>query len=199
MSNIVYTSTYSEPPFDIDEAARYAGIRKLLEEDRKRLEDCFSECHDILSYKVCHASFGISTQGDVIDLGFTTVRSADLARRLSDSESVIVFCATVGAMLDRLIAKYSRLSPSRALLLQAIGTERIEAVCELFVRDISERLTATGKSLCQRFSPGYGDLPLELQTEIFKALEPNKKIGITLGGSLLMSPTKSVSAIIGVR
>ena len=48
------------------------------------------------------------------------------------------------------------------------------------------------------FSPGYGDLPLDLQREIFAALDCPKRIGVSLNESLLMSPSKSVSAIIGL-
>ena len=49
-----------------------------------------------------------------------------------------------------------------------------------------------------RFSPGYGDLPIEIQKDIFRALDCPRRIGLTLNENLLMSPTKSVSAIIGI-
>ena len=48
-----------------------------------------------------------------------------------------------------------------------------------------------------RFSPGYGDLSLEVQKEIFSLLDCPRKIGVSLGDSLLMTPSKSVTAIIG--
>jgi cobalamin-dependent methionine synthase I len=60
------------------------------------------------------------------------------------------------------------------------------------------RQEAMGSSLTQRFSAGYGDLPLELQRDIFGALDCQRKIGVTLNESLLMSPSKSVSAIVGI-
>ena len=49
-----------------------------------------------------------------------------------------------------------------------------------------------------RFSPGYGDLPLELQKDVFRVLDCPRKIGLSLNESLLMSPSKSVTAIIGI-
>ena len=49
-----------------------------------------------------------------------------------------------------------------------------------------------------RFSPGYGDLSLEMQRDIFRVLDCPRKIGLTLNESLLMSPSKSVTAIIGI-
>jgi len=52
--------------------------------------------------------------------------------------------------------------------------------------------------LTSRFSPGYRDLPLTLQREIFTLLEPSRRIGLSLNASLLMSPSKSVTAIVGI-
>ena len=50
-----------------------------------------------------------------------------------------------------------------------------------------------------RFSPGYGDLPLDVQRPLFAALDVPRKIGVSLTDSLLMAPSKSVSAIIGIH
>jgi 5-methyltetrahydrofolate--homocysteine methyltransferase len=56
-----------------------------------------------------------------------------------------------------------------------------------------------GESLRPRFSAGYGDLPLEYQKKIFDLLDPHTQIGLTLNDSYLMSPSKSVTALIGVE
>ena len=53
--------------------------------------------------------------------------------------------------------------------------------------------------LVSRYSPGYGDLPLETQTAVFKALDCERTIGVTLTESLLMRPSKSVTAVIGMK
>ena len=107
----------------------------------------------------------------------------------------ILFAATVGVEIDRLIGKYGRLSPTKALLFQAIGAERIEALCDAFCADIKKEYN-TG--LEPRFSPGYGDLPLSAQKNIFAVLDPERRIGLTLNSSLLMSPSKSVTAFVGL-
>jgi cobalamin-dependent methionine synthase I len=96
--------------------------------------------------------------------------------------------------MDRLIAKYSSISPAKALMMQAIGTERIESLCNTFCRDV-----AANRMITSRVSPGYGDIPMEMQRDIFVLLDCSKRIGITLSESLLMSPTKSVTAIFGVK
>ena len=98
-----------------------------------------------------------------------------------------------------MIFKYSVLSPSTALLLEALGNERIEALCDVFNEDIRQLKLLRGESLRPRFSAGYGDLPLEYQKKIFDILDPPLSIGLTLNNSYLMSPSKSVTALIGVE
>ncbi|MBQ5601557.1 MAG: Vitamin B12 dependent methionine synthase activation subunit, partial [Clostridia bacterium] len=71
----------------------------------------------------------------------------------------------------------------------------IEALCDAFCADIKKEYN-TG--LEPRFSPGYGDLPLSAQKNIFAVLDPERRIGLTLNSSLLMSPSKSVTAFVGL-
>ena len=104
----------------------------------------------------------------------------------------------MGLGIDRLINKYGRITPSRAVCLQAIGAERIEALCDEFCKDIAQKYAESCRKLRPRFSPGYGDLPLSLQRDILNLLSSEKRIGLTLNESLLMSPTKSVTAIVGI-
>ena len=132
-------------------------------------------------------------------MGFARTDSASLRRHLAGCDRAVLFAATVGLEMDRLIARFSAVSPARALMLQAVGTERIEALCDLFCVDISRRLARDGLHSRPRFSPGYGDLPIEMQRDIFRVLDCPANIGLTLNESLLMSPSKSVTAIIGVR
>ena len=84
-------------------------------------------------------------------------------------------------------------------MLQALGSERVESLCNAFNKDIATKMSLENKTLAPRFSPGYGDLPLSLQTDIFKALNCTSKIGINLNSNLFMTPSKSVTAIIGIR
>ena len=65
----------------------------------------------------------------------------------------------------------------------------------MFCRDAEREY---GK-VTRRFSPGYGDLSLDLQKTVFELLNPEKHIGITLTDGMLMTPMKSVSAFIGIK
>ena len=195
MKTTVYIKTYNAPEIDKKEVLRYAGAKGGDREILALLDRLIKESESSLSYKVCYSRFPISVLGDSIDLGFAKASSHSLALCLKDCCEVIVFCATVGVELDRLIRRYSLTSPSAATMLQAFGSERVEALCDAFCDDMAKE---TGKELRPRFSPGYGDLPLELQKDIFTCLEPSK-IGVALSENLFMTPSKSVTAIIGIK
>lgn len=190
----VFTKIYDEPPVSEREILRYAGVRSEGCDLNGLLNSALDEARPVLSYKVAYSEVMISVSGDEVDFGFFRVRSKKLSKNLAGCRGAIIFAATVGVGIDRLIMKYSRTSPSRALMMQAIGAERIEALCDVFCQDAS-----VGRTLRPRFSPGYADLPLDTQSEIFALLSPERKIGLSLNTSMLMSPTKSVTAFIGVE
>ncbi len=197
--NLATTCNYDEPEFNIKEILRYSGTKETNDEIDALLNECIAEAKNKLSYKVCYSSFPVKFTDKYIDLGFTKTTSKNLRTNLENCKSIILFAATVGIQLDRLISKYNITSPSKAIMLQALGSERVESLCNAFNKDIADKMSLENKTLAPRFSPGYGDLPLELQTDIFKALNCTSKIGINLNSNLFMTPSKSVTAIIGIR
>ena len=191
--------TYTDVPVDEGEILRYAGVRSDEGgENLALVREMLPMALSAMRYSVAYAEFKINRTGDTLELGFLSTDSADLKKCLLGCEGVLVFAATVGVEIDRLITKYSSISPAKALILQAIGAERIESLCNLFTAEIAREKAALGLSLRPRFSPGYGDFPLEAQREIFEALDCPRKIGLSLNESLLMSPSKSVTAIVGI-
>lgn len=198
MSNTVLVKSYNEPDFNMKEIYRYMGLSKEDEEISKEVLLCINECKNVLSYKVCYREFDININEDKINLGFSDVSSRGLSKNLDGCEKIILFAATVGIKLDFLIKKYGTVSPLKALAFQAIGAERIESLCDMFCNDIKNGYEESGYFTRPRFSPGYGDLPLSLQRDIFRVLDCPRKIGLTLNESLLMSPSKSVTAIVGI-
>ena len=199
MNDRVHVISYAAPPIDRAQALRYAGAVAGNADIELLLDSCIEECGEGFEYKVCWCEFPIAVDEHGVDMGFSHISSADLARNLKGCGSAVVFGATVGIISDRMVARYSSVSPSRALMMQALGAERIERLCDIFCEEIERRKAEDGFDVRPRFSPGYGDLSIELQKDIFAVLDCPRKIGLSLNQSLLMSPTKSVTAIIGIR
>ena len=198
MSADVFTKIYESPEWDRREILRYAACREADGRISALLEECIAEIEPLLSYKVCFARFPVASAGEELCLGFATVKSRALAKNLYSCKEAVLFAATVGLAADRLCARYASLSPAKSLLFDAIGTERVEALCDAFCAEIKAEAEADGGFTRPRFSAGYGDLPLDLQRDIFRALSPERRIGAYLRESLIASPSKTVTAIVGV-
>lgn len=188
---------FQPPPFCRREALRYAGAREETEEIVALLDSAWEEAEGQLSYRVCCREYPLDRDGDEWLLHFSGVHSVSLSRHLRGCRKILLMAATVGMGMDRLILKYGKIAPARGLMMQSIGAERIEALCDVFCARMAEEMGGRGLFLTPRFSPGYGDLPLTVQQNIFQALQPENAIGLTLNSSLIMAPSKSVTAIIG--
>ena len=192
--SVLTVRSFSEPEVSLSEILRYARSAKDDTETARLALDCLKEALPRLSYRAVYTVERVTVTGDECNIGGILIRSSALAKNLSGVSRAVLVCATVGLGIDRLVMKYSRSRPTRALIMQAIGAERVEAVLDA----LSEELEAEYGGLRPRFSVGYGDAPLEAQREITERLETAKRIGVSLSESMIMTPTKSVSAIIGI-
>ena len=192
--------SYPMPPVELEETLRYMGGREWTVELRSVAEACVSEWKKTPPIcRVCACEIPLFVGEGSVKFPFGDVASRSLSKRLEGCDRGVIFAATVGLGVDRLIAKYARISPVRALCFQGLGTQQVEALCDAFCEDVARKAAECGEETTERFSPGYGDLPLSLQRDVMELLDCSRRIGVTLNDTLLMSPTKSVTAIFGVR
>ncbi len=192
--NSIFVKSLDEPKFNIKEVIRYMRGHSDCED---LVLECMEECADKLTYNVCYGVFPVKCSDFTVHFPFASFNSADLCKNLASCDRAVVFAATVGLGIDRLISAYGRLSPTKSLTFQAIGAERIESLCDDFCSFLSTEFSCYGVPR-PRFSPGYGDLSVEYQRDIFRVLDCYRKIGLSLNDSMLMSPSKSVTAIVGI-
>ena len=191
----VFTEQIIINDISYSEILRYAGCKSGDDTLLNLVNECLKEIENLTAFKVCYCALNISQNEDFCDFESFKVYSENLSKNLDRCKKVLLFAATAGVEMDRLIAKYSRISPLKALIFQSIGAERVEAVCDKFCEEYEQK---NNVKLKRRFSPGYGDLDIKTQKEIFKVLDCSRKIGLSLNESLLMSPAKSVTAFAGI-
>ena len=176
------------------EVLRYAGCK-----DGADIDELYSECvslaKDKLSYRACYIVSDFTINENKVTLPFMETESELLSSYLKNGSQAIFFACTLGSELDRLILKYSKLSPSKALMLQAIGAERIESLADSLEGELKKRYVLTKP----RISPGYGDFSIDSQRDILNALSASKLLGMSLSSSMLMSPTKSITAVVATN
>lgn len=173
---------------------RYSGCRELQDPALCELsEDCRRELSQNLTLRAVYARLPVHFEGDEADFGFYKAQSKSMKKFLRGDCTVAVIAATVGIGADRLISKYSTVLPSRAVVMDGAATAAIECFCDYVCSQIF------GVCPQERFSPGYGDLPLEMQPEILKFLNAPLNIGLSMTDSMLLTPTKSVTAVVRLK
>ena len=189
----------SPPAVRRDEILRYAGCPHPTEPDVCLMEECLSEmtAPGVLRYEAAALRCPVETDGRICRFPGIEVSSADLSGLLRSCREAFLFGCTIGVGADVLIRRYGAVSPAKGLMMQAIGAERVESLCDLLCSRLAENVRGEGLVLTRRFSPGYGDLPLSFQHSLFRLL-PLAKIGLTLNGGMMMSPSKSVTAVAGI-
>ena len=182
------------------ETYRYLGLggHEPDAATRALAEDCLAELKGVITPRQISRTFPLALTGTRCDLTCFAVESANLAKNLAGCERGRLFAATLGPGPDRLLRKYGHLSPARSVVLQAASAALIEAYCDELNETWRKEAKEEGFFLRPRFSPGYGDFPLESQRLICEVLRTGKTVGITLTDALLMMPSKSVTAVIGM-
>ena len=192
------TIELGEIPFDEKEILRYAFMPSTAPQPEELpLEECLKAARGAVRCRAAWQRYELGWEEDGLDLGFAKTNSRSLRKQLKGCTEILVFACTAGSEIDRRINREKIVSPVRALLMSAIGSQQVEGACDR----LCEMLEAEypDRELVPRYSPGYGDLPLEIQKDVFRALDCERTIGVTLTESLLMQPAKSVTALIGMK
>ena len=136
-----------------------------------------------------------------------SIQSKKLSAHISGCRYAVLTAATIGPGADMMIRRFSGRSTIKPAILQAAGAAAIEAFADEATEQIRQDLSnclydhseARALQLKMRFSPGYGDFSLEHQKDFFELLKLEKTLGMSLNTALLMSPSKSITAIIGIK
>lgn len=187
-----------EIPFDEKEILRYAMLPSFAPKPEELpLKECLEAAKGAAKCRAVWRRYPLRRNGEELELGFARTDTRDLRRHLEGCSEILLFACTAGAEMDRRIARSKLLSPARGLLMHAIGAQQVEGGCDRLCQRLAELFP--DRQLTDRFSPGYGDLPLAMQRDVMEALDCGRTVGITLTDSLLMTPSKSVTAIIGMK
>lgn len=126
-----------------------------------------------------------------------TIKSSDLAKLLKNSKECYIMAVTLGQEVDRQIGIRQRLDMLDAMVLDSCASVLIDKICDEHEQELMKNLNE-GEFFTMRFSPGYGNVPLESQRPVLNILQTEKKIGLTLTKTNMLVPTKSITAIVGI-
>lgn len=189
------------PVLDSSEVLRYMGVRTKITPELETLSvKGIKKVQEAAICRGCYIRVPIEIPDDShILIVHELLESHHLARHLRGCREAFLMAATVGVQIDRLIKATAAFSPAESLAIDASGSAAVEWVCDELNTHLAHLAADEGKTLCTRFSPGYGDFPLTYQSRMSELLNMPANLGITLSDTLMMFPTKSVTAIIGIK
>ncbi|MCH5192909.1 MAG: methionine synthase [Oscillospiraceae bacterium] len=183
-----------------DEAFRYMGLKGEIS---REISDMADECEKRLleaaipRYYWVYAEISEVSEDAVTLKGYKLVlRGRDISAHLKDCFGVALLCATLGEGVDRLLRTVQAEDMAKALMVDALASAAAEQVCDAAENEIRDRFP--GKYTTWRFSPGYGDFPLECQGDFLAAVNAMRTVGVFLTAGGLLTPTKSVTAVVGL-
>ena len=188
-----------EPRFttlNMNEILKYLGFRgqELTEEIAAQIKRCTDE---VLAAATPRLTYRHAPLEDGAVLGVTFAGN-DIPRMLEPCEEVVLFGATLGPGVERLMMRYEVVNAADSVIMDACASTAIENICNNFESDMRCAVEAEGRYLTDRFSPGYGDLPIAEQPKFFALLDMTRRIGVSLTPTTIMVPRKSVTAIMGI-
>ncbi len=167
------------------------GTKEITAETKECIEQLLSESDCRYCYVRVPVTF-LSPKHFM--LGDFTVTSQALGNYLQECKECFLLAATIGSGADRLIARLGVTSPARQFITDGAASALIEGVCDRVCEMLSEQ------NQCKlRFSPGFGDFLLDYQPDLLRLTDAAKQIGLTLTDALFLTPSKSVTAVVGIK
>jgi len=188
---------------EIQEIMRYLGYRnnQMDAMTRKRLETLIAEIEETIQPKWHYQRFEV-LKWEPMRVSLKAcpfeLRGASIAKHLEHSQAVYLLCVTLGIESERMLMRKQVASVTDGMILDSCLSAYVEEAADQGQNEIRSKI-AKEEELTFRFSPGYGDLALEIQEEMIRFIHWDRVLGVTLTNSMMMVPSKSIIAVIGVE
>lgn len=182
------------------EVLRYAGQKR---DNQMSAGDVTAACREALLLSQPQCSWQFFEYDEIShrifsDNTYLDLCSESLRKHLLGCNRVVALAVTIGDLLETEVESlFSRGDYNSALLLDAAGSAAVETAADHAEMSIASQIAKSGANMIRRFSPGYGDWDLSVQPE-FLALTGGHELGIAVTSSLMLTPRKSITAIVGI-
>ncbi len=185
---------------DEREAARYLGCQEnpLPSDIQKRIQKASQKVMELAAPRIIEREFHFYNATFQLENTCFQIEGHSAHDYLKNCDSCILMAATLGSAIDELIRRTQITDMAEAVVIDSCASCAIENVCNNWQKQTEERLKESHRYATDRFSPGYGDLPLTMQREFCQLLDTSRKIGLSVSDGGLLTPIKSVTAILGI-
>lgn len=184
------------------EVLRYLGHKnqEINGNIDRLIDETIEEAKELIAPKKVVARYRITIKdtGVYLDNTNLVLTGEDIKNHLKYSKDIYIMAVTLGSVIEKKIAYYEKIDLTKAIILDSCATTAVEKFCDYIEEDIKKIAENENMGITFRYSPGYGDLPIDIQKDFLDTLNATKVIGLTVSRHNLLMPRKSVTAIIGL-
>ncbi len=184
------------------EVLRYLGHKnqEINGNIDRLIDETIEEAKELIAPKKVVARYRITIKdtGVYLDNTNLVLTGEDIKNHLKYSKDIYIMAVTLGSVIEKKIAYYEKIDLTKAIILDSCATTAVEEFCNYIEEDIKKIAENENMGITFRYSPGYGDLPIDIQKDFLDTLNATKVIGLTVSRHNLLMPRKSVTAIIGL-
>ena len=179
---------------DLAQAARYFGARGGADAATQAL---LEKCAVPLLAAATPRAVWLEADVDALaEAGI--LRGGDVMKHLEGCPQAVLLAVTLGPAVDAQIRRAGVGDIAAGVASDALGSALAEQAAEAAEAELRQWAAKEGKYLTGRFSPGYGDWDIAVQPLVANALDTVRRAGLCVTDTNLMTPRKSVTAILGV-
>lgn len=191
-------SNYDPNDIDYCDVLRYSGSHFNLSEISELLDDIKQEMFQLVNPKTIFREDDIIIKNGYyyIPASDLLLKSNDINKKFINVTKILTLAGTLGILIDEKISFYRQIDPVRALLLDTMSNVYIENILDKFEYELREKYSEYYFTM--RYSCGYGDLALQMQSQVVASVRADELLGISVNKNFFMTPIKSVTAFIGL-
>lgn len=179
---------------DKRELLSYLGYRgqEISQELDIKINYAIDLCKSLVKPMSVVKRFKVNRETKQVEGTTLTLQGEDIWKHIEGCSEIYMLCGTIGFGPEREINKLMVSDRTLAIILDSAATCAIESTLDDLEKTLDGNLTT-------RYSCGYGDFDIKHQKEICAVLDTFRKIGVFVNASYMLSPQKSVTAIIGIK
>ncbi len=171
--------------------SRYVSIGSDCE---NLIQEQIETAYSVIFPSVVYETYSISSETYEFIKNDILLGSAKLKGLFKKAAAFTIMAVTIGYELEKIVDSIKDQDLTKALILDAVGSEAAEQSANFISRILKDEAVKQECVLSVRFSPGYGDWPLDASAKILHYLD-NEKIDLNLSPSGILNPRKSITAI----
>ena len=179
---------------DLVQAARYFGARGGADAATQAL---LERCAGPLLAAAAPRAVWLEADPDSLTQA-GILQGEDVFRHLEGCTEALLLAVTVGPGVDAQIRRAGVGDIAAGVASDALGSVLAEQAADAAEAELRQWAARQGKYLTGRYSPGYGDWPITVQPLVAAALDTARRAGLYVTDTNLMTPRKSITAILGV-